>query len=162
MMMRCYLISAMISAFDSAFVFQGSKLYYYLPGDIERFVWNINKCPIYLVYFCFVIRSIPLFLNFQVLLLIGENIENSDIVCGVVVNVRAKCKLCKYLLYFVLSLVSIFFISYCMTSILFTGVWLSDSSNQKAIIEVGKQLRQIGTGKISFQQHDSITNLCTL
>ncbi|XP_072940532.1 eukaryotic translation initiation factor 4E1-like [Epargyreus clarus] len=74
---------------------------------------------------------------YVVLMLIGENFENSDSICGAVVNVRVKSKV---------------------------GIWVSDSKNEKAIKKVGRKLKenlQI-PGKISFHEHDSVTNLYTV
>ncbi|XP_026328484.1 eukaryotic translation initiation factor 4E1-like isoform X2 [Hyposmocoma kahamanoa] len=71
-----------------------------------------------------------------VLLLIGENFENNDLICGVVVNVRAKCKI---------------------------SVWIKDASNPAVNMEIGKKLKAaLGNVKIGFQLHDSNKNLYTV
>lgn len=64
-----------------------------------------------------------------VLLLIGENFEHSDEICGAVVNVRAKLDK--------------------------IGVWTADTSKQHANIEIGRKIKeQLGIqGKIYFQVH---------
>lgn len=64
-----------------------------------------------------------------VLLMIGENFENSDEICGAVVNVRAKLDK--------------------------IGIWTADASKQHATIEIGRKLKeQLGIhGKIGFQVH---------
>lgn len=64
-----------------------------------------------------------------VLLLIGENFENSDEICGAVVNVRPKVDK--------------------------IAIWTADAMKQHATIEIGKKLKeQLGIhGKIGFQVH---------
>ncbi|XP_045446055.1 eukaryotic translation initiation factor 4E1-like [Melitaea cinxia] len=64
-----------------------------------------------------------------VLLLIGENFEHAEEICGAVVNIRAK-----------------------MDKI---GVWTADTSKQQANLEIGRKLKeQLGIhGKIGFQLH---------
>ncbi|XP_041975949.1 eukaryotic translation initiation factor 4E1-like [Aricia agestis] len=71
-----------------------------------------------------------------ILMMIGENFDNSDAICGAVVNVRAKSKI---------------------------GVWITDR-NEAAIIEVGQKLKnQLGlTTKINFHLHNQVTNLLTI
>ena len=64
-----------------------------------------------------------------VLLMIGENFENSEEICGAVVNVRAKLDK--------------------------IGIWTADASKQHGTIEIGRKLKeQLGIhGKIGFQVH---------
>lgn len=64
-----------------------------------------------------------------VLLLIGENFDHSEEICGAVVNVRAKIDK--------------------------IGVWTADTSKQHANIEIGRKIKeQLGIhGKIGFQVH---------
>ncbi|XP_050676104.1 eukaryotic translation initiation factor 4E1-like [Leptidea sinapis] len=64
-----------------------------------------------------------------VLLLIGENFENTDEICGAVVNVRGKVDK--------------------------IGIWTGDTSKQHAVIEIGRKLKeQLGIhGKLGFQVH---------
>ncbi|KAI8429265.1 hypothetical protein MSG28_007771 [Choristoneura fumiferana] len=64
-----------------------------------------------------------------VLLLIGENFENPDEICGAVVNVRPKLDK--------------------------IGIWTADASRQQATVEIGRKLKdQLGIhGKIGFQVH---------
>ncbi|KAJ8731757.1 hypothetical protein PYW07_015619 [Mythimna separata] len=64
-----------------------------------------------------------------VLLLIGENFDHSEEICGAVVNVRAKLDK--------------------------IGVWTADTSKQHANIEIGRKIKeQLGIhGKIGFQVH---------
>ncbi|CAG9560744.1 unnamed protein product [Danaus chrysippus] len=64
-----------------------------------------------------------------VLLLIGENFEYAEEICGAVVNVRAKLDK--------------------------IGVWTADTSKQQANLEIGRKLKeQLGIhGKIGFQLH---------
>ncbi|CAK1552805.1 unnamed protein product [Leptosia nina] len=64
-----------------------------------------------------------------ILLLIGENFENPEEICGAVVNVRAKIDK--------------------------IGVWTADISKQQAVIDIGRKLKdQLGIhGKIGFQIH---------
>ncbi|XP_068630400.1 eukaryotic translation initiation factor 4E1-like [Battus philenor] len=72
-----------------------------------------------------------------VLLMIGENFDNSDEICGVVVNVRAKSKV---------------------------GVWVKNSKKEKAVLEIGHRLKQQFSHnvKLGFHVHDSTNNLYTL
>ncbi|CAG4966695.1 unnamed protein product [Parnassius apollo] len=74
---------------------------------------------------------------FTVLLVIGENFEYSDEICGVVVSVRTKSKL---------------------------GVWLKNIGNKKAIFEIGNRLkRQLGIDeRIKFHNHDKPQNMYTI
>ncbi|XP_013201074.1 eukaryotic translation initiation factor 4E [Amyelois transitella] len=64
-----------------------------------------------------------------VLLLIGENFEHPEEICGAVVNVRAKIDK--------------------------IGIWTADTSKQHANIEIGRKIKeQLGIhGKIGFQVH---------
>ncbi|XP_059052413.1 eukaryotic translation initiation factor 4E1-like [Achroia grisella] len=64
-----------------------------------------------------------------VLLLIGENFEHPEEICGAVVNVRAKIDK--------------------------IGIWTADTSKQYANLEIGRKLKdQLGIhGKIGFQVH---------
>ncbi|CAH2106982.1 unnamed protein product [Euphydryas editha] len=64
-----------------------------------------------------------------VLLLIGENFEHAEEICGAVVNIRAKIDK--------------------------IGVWTADTSKQQANLEIGRKLKeQLGIhGKIGFQLH---------
>ncbi|CAH0407935.1 unnamed protein product [Chilo suppressalis] len=64
-----------------------------------------------------------------VLLLIGENFEHSEEICGAVVNVRPKTDK--------------------------IGIWTADTSKQHANLEIGRKLKdQLGIhGKIGFQVH---------
>ncbi|KAG6463530.1 hypothetical protein O3G_MSEX013921 [Manduca sexta] len=64
-----------------------------------------------------------------ILLLIGEAFENSDEICGAVVNLRPRLDK--------------------------IGIWTADASKQHANIEIGRKLKeQLGIhGKIGFQVH---------
>ncbi|CAG4976769.1 eukaryotic translation initiation factor 4E1-like [Colias croceus] len=64
-----------------------------------------------------------------VLLLIGENFEHPEEICGAVVNVRAKLDK--------------------------IAVWTADTTKQHAVIDIGRKLKeQLGIhGKIGFQVH---------
>ncbi|XP_038210240.1 eukaryotic translation initiation factor 4E1-like [Zerene cesonia] len=64
-----------------------------------------------------------------VLLLIGENFEHPEEICGAVVNVRPKLDK--------------------------IGVWTADTSKQHAVLDIGRKLKeQLGIhGKIGFQVH---------
>ncbi|XP_045764739.1 eukaryotic translation initiation factor 4E1-like [Maniola jurtina] len=64
-----------------------------------------------------------------VLLLIGENFDHADEICGAVVNVRAKLDK--------------------------IAVWTADTSKQQANLEIGRKIKeQLGIhGKIGFQLH---------
>ncbi|KAJ2946854.1 hypothetical protein O0L34_g16183 [Tuta absoluta] len=74
-----------------------------------------------------------------VLLMIGENFENNNEICGATVNVRAKCKI---------------------------SIWTAHTSNEKAIMEIGKKLKETLHGqnhsKIIYQAHDSNKTLYTV
>ncbi|XP_046960871.1 eukaryotic translation initiation factor 4E1-like [Vanessa cardui] len=74
---------------------------------------------------------------YVVLLLIGNNFENSDAICGAVVNIRQKSKI---------------------------GIWISDSRNKKAIDEIGRKLKFNLSlqSKINFHAHNSNKNIFTL
>ncbi|CAH2106984.1 unnamed protein product [Euphydryas editha] len=69
-----------------------------------------------------------------ILLMIGENFENSDVISGAVVNVRATSKI---------------------------GIWISDWKNEKAILEIGKKLKSTLNlrQKINFHRHEMNKNL---
>lgn len=64
-----------------------------------------------------------------ILLLIGESFENSDEICGAVVNLRPRLDK--------------------------IGIWTADASKQHANVEIGRKLKeQLGIhGKIGFQVH---------
>ncbi|XP_049866466.1 eukaryotic translation initiation factor 4E1-like isoform X1 [Pectinophora gossypiella] len=72
-----------------------------------------------------------------VLLMIGENFEHNDDVCGVVVNIRGKCKI---------------------------AVWTADASNHKAYMEIGRKIKDaLGPyAKLSYQHHNSSKNIHTM
>ncbi|CAK1604561.1 unnamed protein product [Parnassius mnemosyne] len=74
---------------------------------------------------------------FTVLLLIGETLENADEICGVVVSVRAKCKI---------------------------GIWVKNAGNEKAVLEIGNRLKsQLGLdAKIKFHNHNRVHNIYTI
>lgn len=56
----------------------------------------------------------------QVLLLIGENFENNDLICGVVVNVRAKCKISELIMSTVGTYIKVYCIKYVLKNALFS------------------------------------------
>ncbi|XP_050342958.1 eukaryotic translation initiation factor 4E1-like [Nymphalis io] len=71
---------------------------------------------------------------YVVLLLIGENFQNSYVICGTVVSIRQKSKI---------------------------GIWISDSKNKKAVVEIGRKLKDnLGLkGRINFHEHNSNKNI---
>ncbi|XP_026490097.2 eukaryotic translation initiation factor 4E1-like [Vanessa tameamea] len=73
---------------------------------------------------------------YVVLLLIGNNFENTDAICGTVVSIRQKSKI---------------------------GIWVSDSRNKEAVEEIGRKLKvSLGIqNKIYFHAHNTNKNLFT-
>ncbi|XP_045446336.1 eukaryotic translation initiation factor 4E1-like [Melitaea cinxia] len=71
---------------------------------------------------------------YVVLLMIGENFENSDVISGVVISVRDKTKI---------------------------GIWLSDAKNEKAILEIGKKIKNTMRlrQQMNFHEHRKNINL---